>query len=60
MTKYIMNCTSDVIKSIIINAVNDALSRPKSFNPSPPFQVNPVVAGYVPSPSLFMDANNIG
>lgn len=53
-----MNCMENVIKSIIINAMNDVFSRPGLSNQLP--SSNLVVRGYVSTPSSFIDANNVG
>lgn len=54
-----MSHMSDVIKPMV-NAVNDAPSKPRSSNELPAFQVNLVVSGYVPSYSTINNGNNVG
>lgn len=60
MANYIVTHMLEVTKPIVINVVNNALSRPRSSNQTLPFQVNPVITRYVPSSFVYNNVKDIG
>lgn len=58
MVNHIVHHMSNVVKLIVINAVNDAILRLGLSNQTP--LVNSVVTRNVHNPSPFINANNVG